>query len=208
MRIKVAIATGLALTAFAVGVSLARSPQVRAGSDGTPLPGEIGATYKPATLCQGAETIPAGTTAIHISILSLLGPRLELTARSHGRVVTTGELGYGWTGSSATIPVRRVVGNHPRSEVCVSMAKRQQLVNFRGENTKFSPTTEDGRVLSGRLRLDYLREAGKSWWGLLRPTIRRMGLGVGGGGWIVLLPLMALAAAAALASWLLARDLR
>ena len=75
MRIRLTIAIGLALTAVAVGVGLARSPLVRAGTDGTPLPTEIGATSVPTTVCQGEETVPAGTTAIRVSMLSLLGPR-------------------------------------------------------------------------------------------------------------------------------------
>ena len=209
MRIRITIAIGLALTAIAVSVGLARSPLVRAGTDGTPLPTEIGATYVPTTVCQGAETVPAGTTAIRVSMLSLMGPRLKLLARSQGQVVTSGELGYGWTGSIVSIPVRRVVGTHPHTKICVSLAKRRQLVNLRGATTKFSPAVTEGKqVLPGRMRFDYMHPDNKSWLALALPTARRIGLNVGGGAGIVVLPLLLLLSAAALTSWLLVRDLR
>jgi hypothetical protein len=208
VRIRLAIAIGLALTAIAVGVSLARSPLVRAGTDGTPLPTEIGATSVPATICQGEETVPAGTTAIRVSLLSLLGPRIKLVARAGGQVVTVGEIGYGWTGAVVAIPVRRVVGTHPHTKICVTLAKRQQLVNLRGANTKFSPAMTDGnQVLPGRMRFDYLRPDSSSWLSLARPTARRLGLSIGGSGSIALIPFVLLLSAAALTSWLLARDL-
>ncbi|HEY7952365.1 MAG TPA: hypothetical protein VID70_05205 [Solirubrobacteraceae bacterium] len=209
MRIRLTIAIGLALTAVAVGISLARSPLVRAGTDGTPLPTEIGATSVPTTICQGEETVPAGTTAMRVSMLSLLGPRIKLVARSGGQVITTGEIGYGWTGSVVTIPVARVVGTHRHTNICVSLAKRQQLVNLRGANTKFSPAVTEGKqVLSGRMRFDYLRPDNKSWLSLALPTARRIGLNIGGGAGIILIPLMLLLSAGTLASWLLVRDLR
>ena len=209
MRIRITVAIGLALTALAVGVGLARSPLVRAGTDGTPLPAEIGATSAPATICQGEETVPAGTTAIRASLLSLLGPRIKLVARSGGQVVSTGELGYGWTGAVIAIPVKRVVGSHRHTNICISLAKRQQLVNLRGANTKFSPAVSDGnQVLPGRLRFDYLRPDKSSWLSLALPTARQIGLNIGGGAGIVVIPLMLLFGVGTLASWLLVRELR
>ncbi len=209
MRIKLAIAVGFALIAIGVGVGLARTPLVLAGSNGTPLSSEVGATSVPATVCQGEETVPAGTTAIRASMLSLLGPRAKLVARSGGRVVTTGEIGYGWTGAIATIPVARVVGAHAHTQICITLAKRRQLVNLRGANTKVAPAVLDGKqVLTGRMRFDYLHPDSKPWISLIVPTARRIGLNVGGSGAIVLIPLLLLMTAGALTSWLLVRDLR
>ncbi len=209
MRIRITIAIGVALLAVAVGVALVRSPLVRAGTDGTPLPTEIGATSVPTTVCQGEETVPAGTTAIRVSMLSLLGPRLKLVARSGGQLVTRGELGYGWTGAVVAIPVTRVLGTHPHTTICVSLAKRQQLVNLRGANTKFSPAVTEGKqVLTGRMRFDYLRPDSRSWLSLALPAARRLGLNIGGGAGIVLIPLLLLLSVGTLASWLLVRDLR
>lgn len=209
MRIRITIAIGLALTVVAAGVALARSPLVRIGSDGTPLPTEVGATAVPATVCQGEETVPAGTTAIRVSMLSLMGPRVKLVAHSQGQVVTSGELGYGWTGSIVSIPVKRVVGTHPHTTICVSLAKRRQLVNLRGADTKISPAVIEGsHVLTGRMRFDYMQPDSKSWFSLALPTARRIGLNIGGGAGIVVIPLLLLLSVATLASWLLVRDLR
>jgi hypothetical protein len=209
VRIRVAVAIGLALVAAAVGVSLARSPLVQAGTDGTPLPTEIGATSVPATICQGEETVPAGTTVMRVSLLSLLGPRIKLLATSGGEVVSSGEIGYGWTGAVVSIPVSRVVGTHPHTKICVTLAKRQQLVNLRGANTKFSPAvTEGSQVLPGRMRFEYLRPDDRTWLSLALPTARRIGLTVGGGAGIVVIPFALLLSIAGLSSWLLVRDLR
>jgi hypothetical protein len=208
VRIRVTIAIGLALIVVAVGVSLARTPLVRAGTDGTPLSGEIGATSVPATICQGEETIPAGTTAIRLSMLSLLGPRIKLVARAGGQVVSTGQIGYGWTGSVVTIPVSRVTGTHSHAEVCATLAKRRQLVNVRGTNTRSSPAINGKAPMAGRMNVEYLRPDNKSWLSLATPTARRIGLNIGGGGLIVVVPFLLLVSAAALTSWLLVRDLR
>ncbi len=209
MRIQIAIAVGLTLTAIAVGIGLSRSPLVLAGTDGTPLPDEIGATAQPTTICQPEETIPQGTTVIRVSLLALLGPKLKLTATAGGRPVTSGELGYGWTGAVVAIPVRRVARTYAHATVCVAMAKRQQLVNLRGANTKFAPAVSEGtQVLPGRMRFEYLRPDRSSWLSLALPTARRIGLTIGGGGGIVVVVFLLLLTVTTLSSWLLVRDLR
>jgi hypothetical protein len=209
MSIRIAIAVCLIVTAACVGVAVARKPLVVASTDGTPLPTEIGASSVPTTVCQPEETIPAGTTAIRVSLLSLLGPRLTLTARAGNQVITTGELGYGWTGAVIAIPVARVENTYRHATVCIAMAKRQQLVNLRGFTTKLAPAvTNGGQVLPGRMRFEYLRPDRSSWLGLALPTARTIGLTVGGGGGIVFIPFLLLAAITALSSSLLLRNLR
>jgi hypothetical protein len=209
VRIRLTIAVCLIVTATCVGVAVARRPLVVAATDGTPLPGEIGETAVPTTVCQPEETIPEGTTAIRVSLLSLLGPRLKLVARAGGQAITTGELGYGWTGAVIAIPVARVESTYKHATVCISMAKRQQLINLRGFDTKFAPAvTEGNEVLPGRMRFEYLRPDKSSWLSLARPTARLMGLTVGGGGGIVFVPFLLLLSVAALSSWLLRRNLR
>jgi hypothetical protein len=83
------------------------------------------------------------------------------------------------------------------------------LVNLRGETTKSSPAVSEGsQVLPGRMRFEYLGPDNKSWLSLALPTARRIGLTIGGGGFIVFIPVMLLLSVAALTSWLLVRDLR
>jgi hypothetical protein len=208
VRIRATIAIGFALIIVAVGVGLARSPLVRAGTDGTPLSGEVGATSVPTTICQGEETVPAGTTTIRLSMLSLLGPRIKLVARAGGQVVSTGQIGYGWTGSVVSIPVSRVRGTHSHASICATLAKRRQLVNVRGMNTQISPAINGNAPMTGRMNIEYLRPDNKSWLSLVTPTARRIGLNIGGGGGIVLVPFLLLMSIAAVSSWLLVRDLR
>ena len=209
MRIPITLAIGLTLTATAVGVSLARTPLVRVGTDGTPLPTEIGATAVPTTICQPEEVLPQGTTAIRISLLSLLGPRIKVQAKAGGRVVTSGETGYGWTGAVVQIPVKRVARTTAHATVCFTLAQRQQLVNLRGQNTPKAPAvTEGNQVLPGRMRMEYLRAGDRSWWSLIGSTAQRLGFNIGGSAWIALLPLTLLLSVVGLSSWLLTRELR
>ncbi len=208
MRVRIALAVCLALTAIAVAVSLAHSPMVLAGTDGTPLPTEVGATFAPDTVCQPDEVLPRGTTVIRMSLLSLLGPRIKLWATAGGQTITTGEIGYGWTGTVVGVPVKPLSRTYSNVTVCFSLAKRQQLVNFRGATTTHAPAVSNGtQVLPGRIRIEYLRPGKEPWLSLALPTARRIGLSVGGGGGIVLVPFALLLLMGSLTSWLMVRDL-
>ncbi len=208
MRVRIALAVCLALMAIAIGVGLARTPSVRAGTDGTPLPTEVGATFAPDTVCQGEEVLPKGTTIIRMSLLSLLGPGIKLQARAGGQIITTGEKSAGWTGTVVGIPVKPVAQTRSHVTVCFTLAKRQQLVNYRGANTTHAPAVSNGtQVLPGRIRIEYLKPGKESWLSLALPTARRIGLSVGGGGGIVLVPFALVLTLAGLTSWLVVREL-
>lgn len=208
MRVRIALAICLTLTAIAVVVSLAHSPMVLAGTDGTPLPTEVGATFAPDTVCQPDEVLPRGSTIMRMSLLSLLGPRIKLWVTDGGRTITTGGIGYGWTGTVVAVPVKPLPRTYANVTVCFSLAKRQQLVNFRGATTTHGPAVSNGtQVLPGRIRIEYLRPGKESWLSLALPTARRIGLSVGGGGGIVLVPFALVLLMGSLTSWLLVRDL-
>jgi hypothetical protein len=192
----------------AIGVSLARTPLVRAGTDGTPLPTEVGATFAPDTVCQGEETLPKGTTVLRMTLLSLLGPGIKVRAMAGGQVVTSGEKSSGWTGTVVAVPVRPVARTYKPVTICFTLAKRQQLVNYRGANTTRSPAVSNGtQVLPGRIRIEYLKPGKESWLSLALPTARRIGLSVGGGGGIVLVLFVLVLTTAGLSSWLVVREL-
>jgi len=208
VRVRVALAICLTLTLIAVGVSLARTPPVRAGTDGTPLPTEVGATFAPDTVCQGEEVVPKGTTIVRMSLLSLLGPRINLRATGGGQVITTGVRSSGWTGTVVSIPVQPVARTFSHATICFTLAKRQQLVNYRGANTTHSPAVSNGtQVLPGRIRIEYLRPGKESWLSLALPTARRIGLTVSGGGGIVLVLFALVLTITGLTSWLIVREL-
>ncbi len=208
MRIRIALTVCFALMAIAIGVGLERTPPVRAGTDRTPLPTEVGATFAPDTVCQSEEVLPQGTTIIRMTLLSLLGPRVKVQAMAGGQVLTTGEKGSGWTGTVVAVPVKPVARTYNHVTICFTLSKRQQLVNYRGVNTTHAPAVSNGtQVLPGRIRIEYLRPGKESWLSLALPTARRIGLTIGGGGGIVLVPFVLLLTAAGLSSWLLVREL-
>ena len=64
-------------------------------------------------------------------------------------------------------------------------------------------------VLSGRLRVEYLRPGAASWWSLAPEVARRMGLGrAPSGTWIALLVLVLMASIAAACARVILRELR
>jgi hypothetical protein len=208
MSVRIALAVCLTLTVIAVGVSLARTPLVRAGTDGTPLPTEVGATFAPDTVCQSEELVPQGTTVIRLSLLSLLGPRITLQATAGSQIITTGVRSAGWTGTIVSIPVAPVTRTYAHATVCFTLAKRQQLVNYRGAETTRSPAVSNGtQVLPGRIRIEYLRPGKETWLSLALPTARRIGLTVGGGSGIALVLFALVLTMAGLSSWLVVREL-
>jgi hypothetical protein len=208
-RIPLTLVICLTLMLIAVAVALARTPLVRVGTDGTPLPTEIGATFNPDTVCQPEEILPKDTTVVRMSLLSLLGPEIKVHVYAEGQLITSGVIGYGWTGTVVSVPVAPLTRTYTHASVCFTLAKRQQLVNYRGDTTKRAPAVSDGaQTLPGRIRIEYLAPGKKSWLSLALPTARRIGLTVGGGSGIVLLLFMLVVSTAGLSSWVLIRDLR
>jgi hypothetical protein len=208
VNVRVALAICLALMLIAIGVGLARTPPVRAGTDGTPLPTEVGATFAPDTVCQSEEVLPKGTTIVRMSLLSLLGPGIKLQASAGGQIIATGEKSAGWTGTVIGIPVKPLARTYSHVTICFTLAKRQQLVNYRGAHTTYAPAVSNGtQVLPGRIRIEYLKPGKESWLSLALPTARRIGLTVGGGGGIVLVLFALVLTVAGLSSWLVVREL-
>jgi hypothetical protein len=210
VRARLALICGLALTAIAVGITLSRAPLGVARSNMTITPSELTVTQEPSKVCQRGETLPRGTTAIRLSLLSLLGPALALRATSGERVLTAGSRGSGWIGKTVTVPVTQVPRTSTNVSICFAFSPGGHELSVEGQPTAKSPAVAAGHeTLPGRLRIEYLRPQHRSWWSMGLSIARRMGLGhPDGGAWIALVPFMLLLAAAALTSWIVDRDLR
>jgi hypothetical protein len=211
VRVPVAIAAGLGLTAIAIAVTLTRAPLTVAGANATNVKTELTGTREDARVCQGGETLPAGTEAIRISLLSLLGPRTLVDVYAGGIRVTHGELGSGWTGKVATVPVARLARPVAGAQVCFAFEQIDQLVNLMGERTGTLPATARGgsEKLPGRVRLEYLRGGGPSWLSRAGTIVRHMGFGHAPGGAAGVVGLLGLLAVLiSLPTWLMLRELR
>jgi hypothetical protein len=208
----VAIAAGLGLVALALAVVLSGSPAVLAGSNGVePLGNVLTAVPGSGSACQGGETLPAGASAIRISLGATAGPQVNATVRApDGRVLAHGTSARGWLANVVTVPVARVAHTVHDATVCFGFTGANERISFFGARSP-APTAarSAGRVLPGRLAIEYVRPGDSSWWSRALSVARRMGLGrAWAGTWVAVFVALLVAAGIAAASWLLVREAR
>jgi hypothetical protein len=211
VRIKIVLATGLALIAIAVFVALLHSPSTVASANGIPLAGPLAATQLNLSVCQQGETLIAGTSAIRLQVEATTGPLVAVGVVADGHLLAQGNVGTGWYGSAVTVPVRPSLARTVTdATVCLRLSSLSGEVVLFGAPTKRAPaTTASGRPLPGRLRVEYLQSARRSWWSFAGAVIAHMGLGRAASGTWIVIPILALALAAiAVGSWTLVRELR
>jgi Predicted membrane protein (DUF2142) len=198
--VRIALAVGLALLALALALTLSSSPSAVAPTHPIAVDTLLGETRHGSTICQFGETVPRGTTALRFSLKALIGPRLNVTARAGGRLVTSGEHGPGWIAGDVTVPVRRVARTVTGAKVCIGFALSQETVAMAGGRTPPRiAATAGGQTLPGRMKIEYLRPGHRSWWSLAHSLARRLGLGrAWAGAWVALLALALMAAVLAL----------
>ena len=204
-RVKVALASGLLLLAIALLLVLLQSPISVAGSNGTPLhEGEIALIRHDASLCQGGEELPSGTTALRIWLGALTGPSLHLDVVSSDRVIRRATRPAGWGGRSVTIAIQRLPHAVRNAEICVSFAIRYEgIAVFGGPAARPLAAREDAKPLSGRFVVQYMRPGNRSWVSLASLVAAHLELGrANPGAWVVVATIALLAAIAALASGL------
>jgi len=211
LSVRIALALAATLTALAIALTLQGAPLSVAGTNGIPDAGEVATTKRDTHACQGSETVPAGTTAVRLTLAAEIGPRTTLTASSAGRTITHGLRGQGWTGATVTVPVQRVSHTVRNAKICFALARPLEVIELFGKHTLGAQALvgPHGERLPGRLGVEYLRPGRASWLSLLSAVARRMGLGhAWGGSWIALALASAMAGAAALMAWLAVRELR
>jgi hypothetical protein len=209
----VALAAGFALIVLALVVVLSGSPQVLAGSNGIePLGNVLTTVPGGGSACQAGETLPAGASAIRLSLGATAGPRVAVAVRAGagGQIVAHGVSEPGWLGNVVTIPIAPVAHTVRDATVCFAFAGAYERVSFFGLPSSASGAARSGRgALPGRVAIEYVRSGSASWWSRAVSVARRMGLGrAWAGTWVALFVGALMAVCIAAASWSLIRELR
>lgn len=211
VRTSIVLATGLTLIAAAVGVTLTRSPSTLAGSDSVSPASTLAAATSAIGACQSGETLPAGTTAIRLSLSAIIGARVSVTVLSGTHVIVHGTHGTGWSGGDVTVPVVRVPHTVSHVTTCFALSELNGKVSLIGEPTPpaRAAATRTGEPLRGRFRTEYVRMGRTSWLSLASSVARHFSLGRSPSGlWIVLLAATAVLGVIVIASWLMVRELQ
>lgn len=192
---RIALVCGLMLVTPAVGLTLTGSPTTVIATDGIPREADVAATQSGAHACQAGETLPAGASAIRLTLAADIGPAITVTVMAGHAVATHGARGSGWTGTSVTVPVKPVARTTPGAKVCFAFAHPLEAVTIFGKKTPAAIALTSGtQTLPGRIGIEYLRQSSASWLSLLPAIARRMGYGhAWGGTWIVFVLLAAMA---------------
>ena len=207
--VKVALAVGLALTALSAGVVLSHSPLVVAATNSIPADGIGEDARSGVPICQSNEILPAGTSAIRVSLATNTGPKLSLEALVGSRVITYGQRAAGWgTAETVTVHVKRVSHTTRDVNICITPGPILEPVEIQGAIVG-TDTGESHTTPTSRFRIEYLRSGHRSWWSLATSVARRLGLGhAPSGTWIVLLLLALMAVVTTMTSWTILRELR
>jgi hypothetical protein len=208
--VRIALTVALALVAVAIGAVLAHSPLTVAGANSVQAPlYRDGSVYANSSSCQPGGTVPAGTSAIRISLGANADPKIGVKVLAGSRLVTQGTRGAGGgINASATVPVTRVSNTVHDASLCLTLGPSPEHVGIRGIPTQ---PTANGRynLQDVKLRAEYLRPGTKSWWSFIPSIAYHFGLGrAAGGTWIGFLVLALMLAVAVLASRLTLKELR
>jgi len=207
-RVKIALASGLAVTAGTLGIVASRSPLTVVGTDSVAAHDDVGHIQPDASVCQNGGTVPEGTTAIRASLSANAGPRVSLAVLSGSRVLTEGQRAAGWgIEETVTVPVRRLPHAVSDATVCLGVGPSVEVVQVNGSIAPVA-SAGGGDPGSASLRLEYLRPGRSSWWSLISSITHNMGLGrAPSGGLVSLLVLALMLAIAILTSRLILREL-
>ena len=210
-NVKLTLLFGVTLLAALVAFALTRAPPRVLGGNATvhTYLSTFGTVREDDEIFQAGEVLPAGVSAMRLSLVAYVGARVRVTGSSGARVLIEGERGPDWTGTSVTVPVKPLT--HPVSHVrlCVAIGPNSQPIYVRGIRSAPSAVlvSNGAQPLHGRLGVEYLGAGRGSWWSRALAVARRMGLGHAlSGTWVVLLIAALMATLGGLAIWLLLRE--
>ncbi len=207
--VRVALAVGLVALVAVLVVVLSQSRLSVAGSNSVAAQHELTSLPGGSKGCEEAGTLPAGTTAIRVSLGANVGPTVNLQALSGPVVVAQGKRGAGWGfAASTTVPVKRVSQTINTDRVCVALGADSYRIIFYG-SSGYVTTVTGQRGVARRFRVEYLRPGHRSWWSLASYVAHRMGFGhAPSGTWVVYLLIALMITIATLASRLILRELQ
>lgn len=205
-----ALAAGLALLAIALVITLSGSPLVVTHTNTTPASEPILESGRGSNACQAGEVLPAGISAIRLTLVAAVGPRVSLSVFSAGRVLTSGVTASGWTSGAVTVSIKALPRAVAPVRICFKLGPSAETVQLGGSRTSAATAARSlsGAPLPGRFTVEYMRRGDSSWWSLAKTVARHMGLGrAPSGTWVALLVLLLMVTAVATASWLVVKEL-
>jgi len=208
---RITLTGGLVAIGLAVALVLSQSPQIVVGaSSRARLLQTLGKVQHGARICQSGETVPPGSTSVRLELGSSAGPRVAATVRQGDDVLTRGVSAKGWIGAAVTVPLRPLSRTVQNATLCVAFKNANERVSFLGVlGQRPAARMNDGRALPGHITTEYLRASSSSWWSLLLPVARRMGLGrAWAGSWVAVLSTTLMAGVLVLVCWLLVSEPR
>jgi hypothetical protein len=207
--VKVTLAVGIALTIAVGAVTLTHSPPRVVRVNEAEANVSLGVTQSEPAVCQANEVLPAGVSAIRLSIDAFFGAKVHLIAYHGSQIVTEGTRAPTWTGTSVTVPVKPVSHTTSHVELCFALAPNDQLVIIPGHavpprdaatalrSSRLAPNVprSEELTLKGRVLVEYLTAGKGSWWSRARSVARHMGIGhFISGPWVALLAAALMAA--------------
>jgi Predicted membrane protein (DUF2142) len=186
-----------------IAVRTARAPLTAFATNSVAQEGGIGSTKGNTTFCQSGETVPAGAQAMRVSLSVNVGPKVKLTVTQGRQVLTEGTQPAGWTGEQATIPVTPLPAAATGATICLAIGPAVEPIELGGTKAKH-PTGEE----PGKARIEYLKPGNRTWLGMAGTIAHRLGMGRSPSGtWIAFVPILLMAAAAAIVAWLVLREM-
>jgi hypothetical protein len=208
MGARVGLILLLALASSAILVRLSGMPPALAATNRVPSAGIVAVAASHTSGCQSEETLPAGASAIRLWLGVEVGPAVEVAAFLGSRVITRGRHGAGWTGTTLTIPVRRVPRTIAGTRLCFAFGGGGRKIWLIGGQTTAggggllgasrpgSGTRGPSKAQPFKMRVEYLRPGDASWFSRALSTARHMSLGrTPPHTWAVLIPAALLAMA-------------
>ncbi len=160
-------------------------------------------------VCQANEVLPAGISAVRLSLVAFYGSRVRVTFSSGSRILTEGQQAPDWTGKSVTVSVRPLGYTASRVKLCITLDPNSEPISFTGIKApaRESAVWRDRQLLGGRVGVEYLAAGRGSWWSRILTVARHMGIGHAlNGTWVALLIALLVAVIGFLAIGLVLRE--